>query len=303
VKLSSYLRREHIVTGLSASTKSEAITQLVRTVYEREPSAAAGISADELIREVMLREEQQSTGLGDGLAFPHARIAGFQGFFMAVGVSREGVSFDSLDKKPAHIITMLISSNEKPYLILQAMGALAKFLNTAENRQRILDASPEEIWKMIDQTNIDITHKLQARDIMRPVLASVREGMTIHEAARIMHLNHLTTVPVVDENNNFKGFVCTDDIFRFGIPDFFSKLKTVSFIRHLDPFEKYFSSQDLVKVDEISHYGGVIDRDATLLEIVFQMAVKGYSKLFVLNNGKLEGIIDSYRLIDKVIFM
>jgi len=237
------------------------------------------------------------------VAFPHARIEGFPGFLMAMGVSPEGIPFDSIDKKPAHIVIVLVSSQLKPYIVLQAMGALIKFLNTGRHRELIMRASAQEIWDLLDATGIDITHRVQARDIMRPVMAMVKPEMTIDEAARIMHLNHLSGLPVAGSGNEYLGYVSSNEIFKFGVPDFFSKLKTVSFVRHIDPFEKYFASQHSVRISDIYCEGGGIDRNATLLEIVFEMSVKGYSKLYVLNNGRIEGLIDSYQLIDKVIFM
>ncbi len=119
-----------------------------------------------------------------------------------------------------------------------------------------------------------------------------------------MHLDRRSILPVVNENNRFYGEISCYDIFAFGMPDFFRQLQTISFVRHIDPFEKYFNIKKGLSVKDLDlKEGKGIKKDSTLLEIVFEMTVKKKSKLFIVeDDGTLSGVIDRFCIIDKILF-
>ena len=93
------------------------------------------------------------------------------------------------------------------------------------------------------------------------------------------------------------------ELFTLGIPDFFSQLKSVGFIRYFDPFEKYFS------VEAASHVEDVMNRElplfpqeATLIEIVFAISVQHQAVVYVVDrdNGLL-GVITQAQLLERII--
>ena len=127
---------------------------------------------------------------------------------------------------------------------------------------------------------------------------------SIEEATHIMHLNRLDVLAVLKENSEYCGEISCLDIFEHGMPDFFKQLNTVSFVKHIDPFEKYFKIKGDLKVKDFYKRGDSSIKDtATLLEIIFNMTVKKKSKLFVVKeDGRLAGVIDRFCIIDKVLF-
>jgi len=255
------------------------------------------------MKALMEREGHQSTALGSGIAFPHARIKGMPGFLAGMGVSKAGIPFNSADQQPVHLIFVIVSPEDKPYILLQAMAAFARFAKAEGNMGRMLASSPEDIWSMLDSNGFQVPHKILARDLMSPIVVTLSPELTIGDAARQMHLHMMHNIPVADASGVYLGFVTSDDLFRVGVPEFFKTLKTVSFIRELDPFENYFASRHRVKVEDIMHSGATIAEDSTLLEIVFLLSVKGFSKLYVVKNGQLQGVIDGYQIIDKVLLV
>lgn len=301
MKLSDCLEPAHILTGLEAATKEEAIQKMVEALFPIESPARVGVGHTAVLETLLARERLQTTALGKGIACPHTRIAGFQGFAMSIGISRKGIPFDSPDGKPVHIILLLISSLSKPYVQLRAMKVLIQFLEQGDNRDMFMRSTSEEIWKVVDESGLEITDQVLAHDLMRRVEVTASPEMSIGDAAQLMHVNNISNLPVIEGDGLYKGFISSIHLFRVGVPQFFQNLKTVSFVRNLDPFERYFASRHIIKVSEIQEKGGSIDKDATLLEIVFQIAVKGYSELYVLGDGKLLGVIDNYRLIDRVL--
>jgi predicted transcriptional regulator len=89
-----------------------------------------------------------------------------------------------------------------------------------------------------------------------------------------------------------------------GLPDFFNQLQTVAFVRHIDPFEKYFQIKSDISVKEL--YTGKtckMSEDNTLMEIIFALTVQNYNRIFVVDSrGCLTGEIDRFSIVDKIMF-
>ena len=97
---------------------------------------------------ILRREELGSTGIGKGVAVPHAKVTGITGTVGALGRSRDGVSFNSLDGQPVQLIFLLISSPEEVEMhlrVLRKVTALIKdddfcnFLKRAGDRDELAD--------------------------------------------------------------------------------------------------------------------------------------------------------------------
>ena len=306
IDITKYLNTDLIIHDLGKRTRDEAIEALVAKIFQDKKTPEGSIGADSALKAVMERENQQTTGIGNGLAFPHARIEGWQDFSIAMGISREGIEFDSLDKMPVNYVFLLISSHEEPYIILQTMSTLIRFLVEDGYNKKILDKgfSPDAILDIFKKCGIREEKQILAGDLIRPLMGYVAPNTSVEEAARKMHLDHFDILPVIDNDGKYCGEVSCLDIFKYGMPDFFNNLNTISFVRHIDPFEKYFRIKGDLKVKDIYTEGtSTIPKDATLLEIIFEMTVKNKSKLFVLEEeGKLLGVIDRFCIIDKILF-
>lgn len=303
--MSQYIRPEFVVTGLEVETKEQAIKRLVDTICEVDSSRfAEGVTCDQVYEEVVARENIQTTGLGNGIAFPHARLEKCMDLVVGVGVSRRGIDFRSLDGKPCHIICLMISPAGRPYIILQMMAAFSRFFLQGGNAERLMTgSSPEQIAAELKNSMKVEGRTVLARDIMRPVKRSVSMDTSIEQAAHIMHLARLDALPVVDEHNILRGKISCLNIFAYGTPDFFNQLQTVSFVKHLDPFEKYFKFRRDLRVEDLYEPNtNGISEDTTLMEMIFQMTAKNRSELFVVNRGKLVGMIDRFSIIDRILF-
>ncbi|MGB2601727.1 MAG: PTS sugar transporter subunit IIA [Candidatus Omnitrophota bacterium] len=306
IDISKYLNSESIIPDLKASTKEEAIRALVDRIFEDKPVRDCPVGQEEACEEVIKRENLQTTGIGNGLAFPHARIEGWGDFAMSMAVSKGGIDFTSLDGKPVKFIFLLISSPNAPYVILQTMSAIIRFLSDMGHGEDILE-NPVRIQEILErflEKDIEATEQILARDIARPVMNYVSLDTPVEEVTRTMHLNRHDILPVVDENNKFCGEISCCEIFEYGMPHFFKQLNTISFVRHIDPFENYFKIKRDLKVKDIFMDGSnPIQKDNTLLEVIFEMTVKKRSKLFMVDeDGTLAGVIDRFCIIDKILF-
>jgi CBS domain-containing protein len=99
------------------------------------------------------------------------------------------------------------------------------------------------------------------------------------------------------------GEISCLNIFTYSIPDFFSRLQTVSFVRHLDPFEKYFRLKKGLKVKDLYVPSTrTIAENTTLMEIIFEMTTNNKSRLYVVDESGLVGVVDRFTVIDRILF-
>ena len=303
MKLSQLLNKDALVCNLKSSNKEDAIKELLN---------ACDLSTEDSSKDVILnnlyeREEEQTTGIGENMAFPHARIPGLTRIHIAIGISKEGLDFASLDKKPVNFIILMVVDHAKPNELLKTRAAVAKLFAKPDVRKKMLSiTNNDDLWQIIQSSNVEVDYEITAKDIMRPFYAWISPDSTIYNAARELHRHHIDCVPVIDDDKTFHGTISCYDIFSFGLPAFFNSLHVISFVKHMNPFEKYFDVDKTLKVESIlkkkDKEEQIISADATLMEIIFEMTVKNKEFLYVLSSdGKLRGVLDRYGIIDKII--
>lgn len=307
MKLSSILSKESLLMGLKGGDrpKKEIITELLDALYNSTRLKDEGLSKNELLTALLTREREMTTGLGSGLAFPHARIENLTGSYTLLGICPEGADFGSLDQEPTRFFVLSIVPRNQANELLLTRAAIVRFLSSQENRRGLLAAKdPAAIWQWIDQSGAIIDRNILAKDIMRPQLGHVHREVTIKEAARELHKYHCDSLPIIDEEGRFTGDISCYDIFSYGLPDFFSNLHTISFVRNMDPFEKYFQTGRNIRLSDLktNRESPVISSEATLMEIVFEIAVRNKNLLYVVDeNKKLIGVIDRFSIVDKIL--
>ena len=305
IDVGRYINQSCIIPHLSAQTKQQVIRTLVDKIFETDKNCfEEDVTSEYIYSKVIERENIQTTGLGNGIAFPHARLQECTDLVMAVGISQSGIDFASFDKRPCNIICLLVSPERKPYLILQMMAVLARFFADEQHIERIKKYSTgEDIAQLIKSSVPTATKTILARDLMKPPKKTALLDTSLEKATHMMHLYQLETLPVVNEENVFFGEISCLNVFAYGVPEFFRQLQTVSFIKHLDPFEKYFRVKHGLKVKDLYDRDvGTISPDTTLMEIIFEMTAKNRSHLFVIEDGKLIGVINRFSIIDRILF-
>jgi len=302
--LEGKVKGKMMIRKLPVCNKLEAIKILVKEVFASEKANIGGLNEKEIYENIVSRENMSTTGIGFGIAIPHSRIEGWGRFILAVGVSYDGIDFDSMDKGKAKIVFLMISSADEPYVILQTTAVIIKFLEKQGGVEVFLKKYPifNRAKDKLSALCMDTDEHILAKDVIRPVQACVNLNDSIETATRLMHLKHFDVLPVVDDDYNFCGQLTCLDIFQYGMPNFFNNLKTISFVRHLDPFEKYFRIHRSLKVSNFYKQTEPINQNKTLLEIIFELSIKKRSKLFVTNeHNKLIGVIDRFTIIDKIL--
>lgn len=137
-----------VTAALKSSTKNAIIEELVDllVISGQLPSS----KKKEALNDLLEREATMSTGMQEGVALPHAKSKAVDKLISSVGIKKDGVDFDSLDKKPSTIFVMTLApkANQQPYL--QFMGEITKILISGENRQKLLACgSSKELYQAL----------------------------------------------------------------------------------------------------------------------------------------------------------
>ena len=105
--------------------------------------------ADDIYERLIAREKLGSTGIGEGIAIPHSRLAECDDTFGALFVLENPIDFDSIDRKPVDIVFVLLVPAEATEQHLQTLSMLAEKFNNEDFRQSLRDAkSTEDLFQI-----------------------------------------------------------------------------------------------------------------------------------------------------------
>lgn len=154
MRITELLTKETIAMDLSATDKNSAIEELASQLEK------AGKLNDlaSFIEGIKNRESQSSTGIGEGIAIPHAKVAAVDQPAIAFGKSKAGIDYDSLDMQPAHLFFMIAAPESGAQTHLDALAKLSGILMDEGIRGKLLEAnSPEEVLAIINQADDEAT--------------------------------------------------------------------------------------------------------------------------------------------------
>lgn len=140
---------EAIIAELASKTRDDVLAELSANIVSRFP----GVPSDFILEALLEREMLGSTGIGDGIAIPHAKLRGIaKDPLLVFGRSREGVAFNALDGRTAHLFILLVSSDADVGVHLQALAGISRILKNPEIRNELLNApDSESIHRILHQ--------------------------------------------------------------------------------------------------------------------------------------------------------
>jgi len=112
------------------------------------------LAADEVVREIAKREELGSTGVGNGVALPHARLPSLKAPFALLARLRHPIDFDAIDGEPVDIVVLLLIPEAGDGAKGNALACAARALREAKTLQRVRSAhSQETLYKAVADFN------------------------------------------------------------------------------------------------------------------------------------------------------
>ena len=277
MKLSNMLSKESVLLLEDATDKWDVIRKMVEKL-KAEPFVSELDAAlrDSFYEELEKREKLGSTGLGEGIAFPHARIDGLSRPLLAFATIQNGVDFGAADGKPANVVFMCLLPARRAELGIKINSVCTRFLMQPNIRESLMKASDaSRILDIINQNTLEINAPIIALDLMRAERVRLSPELSGNEATQLMHRARTTAAPVVDEAGHVIGEINCNNLFHRELPDYITKLHSVPHISDFQPFESYFAEDASHTVrDLMTVCDSVVETDASLLEIIFKLSVK-----------------------------
>lgn len=146
MKINEILTLETVLAEVKAKDKENSIKELSEFLCQNHEIADKA----ELVRVLLEREKLGSTGIGENVAIPHAKMKGLNKIIAAFGISKNGVEFDSLDQKPVNFIFVLLAPENATGTHLKALAKISRLLKNQEFKSNLLKAtSREDIYNII----------------------------------------------------------------------------------------------------------------------------------------------------------
>jgi mannitol/fructose-specific phosphotransferase system IIA component (Ntr-type) len=109
-------------------------------------------SRETVLQSLKEREDQRSTGIGNGVAIPHCFSEEIEEVAMVFGKSSHGIEFYALDRAPVYFVVLFVVPKSQYTLHLKTLAAIAKILNSAETRSNLEQAeTPTEILEVLSR--------------------------------------------------------------------------------------------------------------------------------------------------------
>ncbi|MFI3272459.1 MAG: PTS sugar transporter subunit IIA [Pseudomonadota bacterium] len=143
MRLDEYVDSELLISDLSASThpfKEDVLAELVGLVCARYEN----LDAKNILQVLHDRESLGSTGIGDGIAIPHAKIFGLEKMILVVARSIDGVAFEALDARPVRAVFMVLAPENAVGMHLRLLAHVSRLLKDKEFRQTFMQATDHE---------------------------------------------------------------------------------------------------------------------------------------------------------------
>lgn len=277
-----------VLLRVHAATKEE----LIRTLLKEQSS---GLDTDWVYEKILERERMQSTLLEDGLFFPHARLENLEEMHIVVATLDQPL-------QEARVAVLMLIPERDP---MEALKFLAGVAGAARRGAltKLFDQSvtETEALAMLHSCTRE-RGVLTANDILRPCTAWVEPETALRTVTHNMMRWNLDCVPVLKEGC-LVGEITCDRLFQLGVPDFFTQLQSVGFIRQFDPFEAYFQRESRAKACDVMDRG--VRRyppDMTLIEIVYEITVRRVPQLCICKpDGTLAGLVTRNSLLERII--
>ena len=152
MKFADFVCFKSIIPELKAGDRNGAIAELISALDKA--GQLGKKKCEEVIKAVIKRENDASTGMGKGVAVPHVKHEVVKDVVAAVGQSSKGIDFSSLDKQPVYSVILLISPLDNPDRHLQAMENIFRHLQQDKFRKFLRQSQTvEEIEDLLREAD------------------------------------------------------------------------------------------------------------------------------------------------------
>lgn len=194
--LDYFLKKDQVIT-VEADTKQTVIKEMVGRLQE------LGMidNKDRYYAQLVHRESLENTGLGSGLAIPHARTESVSEFISIFGVHRQGIDYQSADEKPVNYIFLSIFPSKMSTTYLYFVGLLARLFSNAEKKKMLDEAeSPELVYDILKKEAESYFDSISEKEIIPVDSPESLSGVPSSDLDLLIRLDRLYKVYDTTEN-------------------------------------------------------------------------------------------------------
>lgn len=142
MELFEIVDKESCRSHITGKTKEDIVMKLAEVAAGSD--RLKGIKADYIYQKIMERENQGSTGFGNGVALPHARLEGVDSFLIFIVVSKRGVEFEAIDKKKVNVFFVILGPEKEVSAHLKLLATISRVLSNSNVKRELLNARTSE---------------------------------------------------------------------------------------------------------------------------------------------------------------
>ncbi|HJM82222.1 MAG TPA: PTS sugar transporter subunit IIA [Nitrospinota bacterium] len=148
MKIIDFLKQENCIVSLTGKTRDDILIELTEHI-----SNTGEISnKDNVLTALLEREKLGSTGIGNNIAIPHAKIADVQDLVAAFGISREGIEFAAVDNQPVNLVFLILANSDSSSKHLKALARISRLLKNDMFHNQVINAkSSSEVYNLIEE--------------------------------------------------------------------------------------------------------------------------------------------------------
>jgi magnesium-transporting ATPase (P-type) len=140
MKISDFVDRQLVVAHLKSHTKDEVLAEIVNRIVASKKIK----NKKEVLEKILKREKQGSTGIGNGVAIPHARIEDLKEAVLFVGLARRGINFASVDGNPVYLVVLFLTPLLESGLHLKILAGIGVLLSHKVLVEQIMRCSTDD---------------------------------------------------------------------------------------------------------------------------------------------------------------
>jgi len=219
MNLLQFIQPHCILTGVRVNSMEELVRLQADAIIAHTPKRnLEGHSPESLVQMLLDRERKQSTGLGDGILVPHARVPEFGHLGLSIAVLAEPLDYETIDGKPVTISCMVMAPAETPNIVIKIWSGLARLLSDPAVNTYFQHAdNAQMIYDYLETHDVSLELSVCASDIMTQPRTRLQEDTSLEDVTHLMYKHKEACLSVVDEKGRLAGQVTTDDVFQFGM--------------------------------------------------------------------------------------
>ncbi len=161
MKLSSLLKKEDIFIGCPQSSPDEVMDKfrflenISRIILGR--GGFTHEDVEKAVEAILEREKSMTTGIGENVAIPHVSLPFIKDAIGAMCITRDGIDFDSIDRRPVHVVILLFVPKNQFQQHIRTLAGIARLVNEESFRKMIITQnSADDVWeKIVEKENLD----------------------------------------------------------------------------------------------------------------------------------------------------